>query len=116
MPDGEKYYDVTGTVTYDVTYRIRVEDEEEAKSDFDTADLCPESDGHIIVLSANQCGSSVDEVVCVNEEKWDAMGAAEKITFLTDNGVDEDDALHWVSDEDNHYGDIEEYLGEIDCD
>ncbi len=113
---GEKYYDVTGTITTDVTLRILAENEEEAKSEFDSCDLCPESTNSVTVLLANQSGSDVDDVICVNEEKWDAMGAADKITFLTNNGVDEDDALHWVADEDNHYNDIEEYISEIDCD
>jgi len=116
MPDGEKYYDVTGTIETEVTLRILAVNAEEAKSEFDSADLCPESTNSVTVLSANQCGSSVDDVTCVNEEKWDAMGAAEKITFLTDHSVDEADALHWVADEDNHYNDIEEYISEIEVD
>jgi hypothetical protein len=112
----EKYYDVTGTITTEVTLRILAENEEEAKSEFDSCDLCPESTDSVTVIEANQSGSDVDYVTCVNEAKWDAMGAAEKITFLIDHSVDEADALHWVSDEDNHYGDIEEYIGDIDCD
>lgn len=112
----DKYYDVTGTISTDVTLRILAESEEDAKSEFDSCDLCPESTNDVVVLSANQCGSTIEDVVCVNEDKWDSMGATEKITFLTDHGVDETDALHWVADEDNHYGDIQEYLGELEID
>lgn len=112
----EKYYDITGTLTQDVTLRIVAENEEEARSEFDSCDLCPESTNDIIVLSSNQCGSTIEEVICVNEEKWDEMGAAEKITHLVDCSVDENEALEWVHDEDRYWNCIEDYLCEIEVD
>jgi Tfp pilus assembly protein PilX len=112
----EKYYDVTGIIETEVTLRIPAESEEEAKSEFDSCDLCPESTDTVTVLSSNQCGSSIDDVTCVNEDIWEAMGAAEKITFLIDHSVDEADALAWVADEEQNYFYIEEYLEHIEVD
>lgn len=110
------YWDVTGTIETEVTLRILAESKSEAEEEFDTCDLCPESIDGVTVISANQSGSSVDSTTCVNEDKWEAMGAAEKITFLTDHSVDEADALMWVADEENYFSYIEEYLEHIEVD
>jgi len=112
----EKYYDIEAEITISISTRVLAESEYDAKEEVDLADFCPESTDTCTILSADQVSSSISSCECVNEKKWDAMGAAEKITFLTDHSVDEADALHWVSDEDSHWNDIEEYIHEIDCD
>jgi len=85
---------VTGIANIEITAEIEADSKEEAKSEFDSADFCPESTADITITSANQCGSDVEDVVWLAADKWEELSPLERAIILKENGVSDENALN----------------------
>ena len=86
-------FTVTGTKTFDVTFAIDAEDEQEARDAFDSTDCVIEiTDDDMIVDYCCECTSEIDDVICNAEEKWNDLEKSERMEILKGNGVSDDSA------------------------
>ena len=86
-------YTVIGTKTFDVTFIVEAEDEQEARDAFDSTDCMVEiTDDDVIVDSCYECTSEIDDVICDAEEKWNDLEKSERMEILKGNGVSDDSA------------------------
>jgi hypothetical protein len=99
-------FEVTGTISIEVTAVIEADTEADAKDMFDSADCCVEScDESITFTDCSQSASDVDDVKCPAADKWEGLSRLERAIILKDNGVDHEEAFD-ISERD--------YLTEID--
>jgi hypothetical protein len=86
-------FTVNATIGVDVTATIEAEDEADAQSMLDSADVTVEScDTEITFNSACQINCDIDSVTCDAEQKWIDMDKGERMEMLKGNGVSDDTA------------------------
>lgn len=101
------------TVTMEATIEVEADSEAEAKEQINLALFDLETDEGMITES-NMQSSEIEEISNLHWDKWESMEEGDKIRFLKEQGVDGRTAFVWVSDEENSWEDIEEYLGELE--
>ncbi len=105
---------VSGTIEIEVTATIEADSRKEAEEMLDGADCCAEScDSSVVFSECSQSRSSVDEITCPAEKKFEDMTTLERAIVLKDNGVEDGEALE-AANEDSIWDIDEDWQGYFD--
>lgn len=106
-------YLIQASVNMCVECVIEAESEHEARKIFGDINWSLDAnDSDIDVEEASANDSDIEELKDLDMEKWDNLTAHNKVKFLTENGVDEKEAVKWVAEEGYYDHDILEVVHE----